>query len=108
MRSSQNKTKKINTFLIGREGKIFFLFGFVVLFLIFSYAFLIFSSVSVAYSLEKGQEHLVSINSENSTLESKFSIDKEGVMEDFKTRLVMFTEVEYVDSSFEKLVFNKR
>jgi hypothetical protein len=107
MQSLNNKMKKINLFLLKRNQCIFFISGFVVLFLIFSYAFLIFSSVSVAYSLEQGEEKLAKINSDNSILESKFSVTKEEVSENFESRLVLSRNIEYVDSSFEKLVFNK-
>lgn len=108
MQNTQNKTKNMSAFLVRFEFRIFFLLGFVVLFLVFSYAFLIFSSVSIAFSIEEGEEQLTRINSENSILESEFSITKSEVLENFESKLVLSTNIEYIDSSLEKLVFGKK
>lgn len=107
MQSLQIKVRKLNMFLLKREQRMFFISGFVVLFLIFSYALLLFSSVSVAYSLEQGKEKLTKVNLENSVLESKFSTVKEEVAQNSEINLVASRSVEYVDSSFEQLVFGR-
>jgi hypothetical protein len=109
MRNSNSKIIKFNSFLIKKERSIFFTFIFVVLFLIFSYTFLIFSSVSLAYGIKNDKSVLTKINLENSLLESEFSVKKENasILVNTSGQLVLVDDIEYIDSSFEKLVFNK-
>jgi hypothetical protein len=109
MRNSNSKIIKFNSFLIKKERSIFFTFIFVVLFLIFSYTFLIFSSVSLAYGIKDDKSVLTKINLENSLLESEFSVKKENasILVNTSGQLVLVDDIEYIDSSFEKLVFNK-
>ena len=104
---NNNKIQKINRFFITSERKVFTILGVSILLLVISYAFLVFSSVTTVYALDEGKEKLASIISSNSILESEVSVKKDIATESFGMQLVAVRDISYLDSSFERLVYNK-
>ncbi len=106
-RINNKKIYRINNFLVKFEKKVFITSILSIFLLLVSHAFLVFSSVATAYSLDEGKGYLANIIFNNSILESEFSVKKGEVSSNLNTSLVAVREVTFIDSSFEKIVYNK-
>jgi hypothetical protein len=104
----QNKRiKKINIFLLKNERKVLIFLPLVLLFLIFSYVYLMVASISLSYGIERGQNDLEQILVENSQKELEYYLIKEKASSDFSSELVLAKNIDYIDSSLQQFVYNK-
>ncbi len=106
-KNSDSKVKALHFVLINNQTKVYFLFGFMILFLILSYGFMMFSSVSYAYSLNDGKEQLSKLVAFNSSLKSQFLNKKDDIVEKNKEIRVAVGKINYIRVANTKLAYNK-
>ena len=106
-RNLGGKVKVLHLSLVNHQRKVLITLGFLILFLILSYAYLIFSSVAYAYSLNDDKEQLSKIIAQNSSLKSQFLNKKDDIIEKNKSYRVAVGKIDYIRISDTKLAYNK-
>jgi len=101
------KINKFNLFLLKNERKVIISLPLVLLFLIFSYVYLMVASVSLTYGIEKKQNELEKILVQNSQKELQYYQAKEEAGSNFSSELVLAKNIDYIDSTLVQFVYNR-
>ncbi len=102
-----SRIRKLNLFLLKRERLVYYSLSLTLLFLIFSYAFLVAASVSLGYGIESNNDRLERILAENSQRELEYYLAQNNIEKKYAEGLVLAKNIDYIDSVFNRVVYNK-